>query len=248
MAVNLKEYFRSNPAALYTLYFLIPPAILLGYILLLKLAYPPNVFSTIAGAMTFYFFPPLGKESVIPGAITLLKGSGYTDAFLNIFVVSFSVALIDIVVALFLAWNFDLALKIPILGKWMQKVEEAGKKRMKESKWSGRLLFWGIVAFVMVPFQGSGGVAATILARLAGMEWKKTVLAISIGALGGCFIIGTISYFAADALIAATGGSAFKLVAVLVGIILLILLAFWFVSNRKYITDHIRGVKNDNRK
>lgn len=248
MAVNLKEYLRSNPAVLYTLYFLIPPAILISYILILKLIYPPDVFSTIAGAMTFYFFPPLGKESVIPGAITFLKSSGYTDPFLNIFVVSFSVAMIDISVALFLAWNFDLALKIPMLGKWMKKVEEAGKKRIKKSKWSGRLLFWGIVAFVMIPFQGSGGVAATILGRLAGMEWRRTVLAISIGALGGCFIIGTISYFAADALIAATGGSTFRLVGALVGIILLMLLAFWLISNRKYITEHIRGAENDDRR
>ncbi len=233
---------------MWLIYMTLPPAILLFYILILEIALPQEVFRVILGAMTFYFFPPLGKESVIPGAVTILKSEGYADPMLNMVLVPFSVAIIDIAVALFLAWNFDLALKIPIFGKWMKKVESAGKTRMKESRWQGTLFFWGIVLFVMVPFQGSGGVVATILARLAGMEWKKTVLAISIGAISGCLVIGVISYYAADALIKATGGSAFKLAAALIGIILLILLSFWFISNRKYISDHIRGDKNDNRR
>ena len=246
--MKIPEFLLKYRVLMWLAYLTIPPAILLIYIFILDIALPQDVFRVILGAMTFYFFPPLGKESVIPGAVTILKSEGYTDPALNMLLVPFSVAIIDIVVALFLAWNFDLALKIPIFGKWMKKVESAGKKRMKESKWSGRLLFWGIVLFVMVPFQGSGGVVATILARLAGMNVRKTLLAISIGAIAGCLVIGVLSYYAADALIEATGGSAFKLAAALVGIILLILLSFWFISNRKYITDHIRGVKNDNRR
>ncbi len=248
LANRIGDYFRNRPLFRRAVFFFLPP--LLGglYIFLLWASYSLDVSGTILGAMTAYFFPPLGKESVIPLSVTWLKSHGYPDLFLNMVVVPFSVAFIDIVVALFLAWNFDLALKIPILGKWMKKMEDAGRKRMERSKWSGRLLFWGIVAFVMVPFQGSGGVAATILGRLAGLDWKRTVLAISIGAIAGCFTIGIISYYAADALIEATGGSTFKLAALLIGIILLILLIFWFISNRKYITDHIRGAMHDNRR
>jgi len=248
---QLSEFLKKRPLIRRSLFFFIPPSIAAVYILILWISYPSDVFSTLLGAMTAYFFPPLGKESVIPLSVTWLKSHGYSDVFLNMVVVPFSIAFIDIIVALFLAWNFDLALKIPLLGDWMKKMEEAGKRRIEESRWQGALLFWGIVLFVMVPFQGSGGVAATIIGRMAGMEWKKTVLAISIGAIAGCITIGIISYFAADALMAATGGSLFKMLAMLAGIILIVLLLFWFISNRKYIGEqinHIRGAKNDNRR
>ena len=245
---RLGEYLTERPLIRRGLFFIIPPLLGALYISVLWISYPPEVFRVIFSGMTAYFFPPLGKESVIPLSIIALKSSGYTGVFLNMFVVPFSVAFIDIIVALFLAWNFDLALKIPFLGDWMRKMEEAGKKRMEQSRWKGALLFWGIVLFVMVPFQGSGGVAATIIGRMAGMDWKKTVLAISIGAVAGCEVIGLISYYAADALIAVTGGSFFKVVALLMGTILLILLIYWIITNRRYIGNHLRGAKHDNRR
>jgi hypothetical protein len=248
LSENIAEYLSKRPIIRRILLFMIPPIIAAFYVLILWFSLPFEASKIILGGMTAYFFPPLGKESVIPLSIIALKSLGYDGIFLNVVLVPFSVAFIDIIVALFLAWNFDLALKIPLLGPWMKKMEDAGRKRMKESRWQGALLFWGIVLFVMVPFQGSGGVAATIIGRMAGMNWKKTVLAISIGAVAGCEAIGIISYYAADALIAVTGGSLFKMLALLIGTILLILLIYWFISNRKYVTDHIRGVKNDNRR
>ncbi|MCJ2533678.1 MAG: hypothetical protein LN364_00410, partial [Candidatus Thermoplasmatota archaeon] len=64
-----------------------------------------------------YFFPPLGKESIIPAGI----------AFgVDPIVMALSIAFVDVVVALFLVWNYDLAKKIPIIGKFMIKVEEKG--------------------------------------------------------------------------------------------------------------------------
>ena len=245
---GIADYLSERPIIKRSLLFFVPPIIAATYVFILWISFSYRVFQVLISGMTAYFFPPLGKESVIPLSILALKASGHFDIFLNIIVVPFSIAFIDIIVALFLAWNFDLALKIPLLGKWMMKMEDAGRKRIKESRWQGALLFWGIVLFVMVPFQGSGGVAATIIGRMAGMDWKRTVLAISIGAIAGCEAIGIIAYYAADALLAATKGSLFKGVALLVGTILLILLIYWFISNRRYVTDHIRGVRNDNRR
>lgn len=244
------EYLSRRPMIRRSLLLLSPLALAIAYLSLLWVSNPPDVFRILLGAMTAYFFPPLGKESVIPISVTLLKSHGYGDFFLNAVVVPFSISFIDIIVALFLAWNFDLAMKIPVLGTWMRKMEEAGRKRISESRWQGALIFWGIVLFVIIPFQGSGGVAATIIGRMAGMDWKKTVLAISIGAISGCITIGIISYFAADTLREITGGSLFKMAAILIGIILLIFLIFWFISNRKYIREHIKNMRcrNDDRR
>lgn len=149
--------------------------------------------------MFAYFIPPLGKESIIPIGV---KGGKLPVPFsdnlavipsIDPFVMAFSIAFVDIVVALFLVWNYDLAKKIPLIGKFIEKVEIIGKTSSDKYSWVIPLRFLGIILFVMVPFQGSGGVVGSILGRLIGMKPWNTFIAISIGSIIGCSLI---AYFA----------------------------------------------------
>ena len=134
--------------------------------------------------ITAYFFPPLGKESVIPTGV----------AFgIDPLIMALSIAFVDIIIALFLLWNYDLAKKIPIVGKFMEKIENIGKSSSDKYSWIKPLRFIGIVMFVMVPFQGSGGLVGSILGRLFGMKPLITFFAISIGAITGCVLIAYFS-------------------------------------------------------
>lgn len=134
--------------------------------------------------MTAYFFPPLGKETIIPAGV----------AFdLDPLIMALSIAFIDVIVALFLVWNYDLVKKIPIIGKFIIKIEEKGKNVEQKYGWIKPLRFIGIVLFVMVPFQGSGGLVGSIVGRLIGMKPQNTFFAISIGAVVGCTLIAYFS-------------------------------------------------------
>jgi uncharacterized membrane protein len=144
-----------------------------------------------------YFFPPFGKETVIPLGIGILK-DGLTIPLINLHVnpvsinplsMALAVAFIDIVVALFLVWNYDLAKRIPLIGKFMIKVEDVGKRSSEKYGWIKPLRFIGIVLFVMIPFQGSGGLVGSIVGRLIGMKPWNTFIAISVGAITGCLLI-----------------------------------------------------------
>ncbi len=134
--------------------------------------------------ITAYFFPPLGKESVIPAGIAL----GFHPL-----VIATSIAFVDIVIALFLLWNYDLAKKIPLVGIFMEKVEKIGKSSSDKYGWIKPLRFIGIVLFVIIPFQGSGGLVGSIVGRLIGMKPINTFYAITIGAISGTILI---AYFA----------------------------------------------------
>jgi uncharacterized membrane protein len=131
-----------------------------------------------------YFFPPLGKESIIPAGVAL---------GVNPIVMALSIAFVDVVVALFLVWNYDLAKKIPIIGKFMIKVEEKGITTEEKYGWIKPLRFIGIVIFVIVPFQGSGGLVGSIVGRLFGMKPWNTFFAICFGAIIGTLLIATFS-------------------------------------------------------
>ena len=104
-----------------------------------------------------------------------------------------TIAFVDIIIALFLLWNYDLAKKIPLVGKFMEKVEKIGKSSSDKYGWVKPLRFIGIVLFVMVPFQGSGGLVGSIVGRLIGMKPLNTFFAITVGAITGCLLI---AYFA----------------------------------------------------
>jgi uncharacterized membrane protein len=155
--------------------------------------------------MFAYFFPPLGKESIIPIGVS---GGGLNIPILNQHVVipeidplimALTIAFVDICIALFLVWNYDLAKKIPLIGKFMAKIEKIGKSSSDRYGWIKPLRFIGIILFVMVPFQGSGGVVGSILGRLIGMKPWHIFFAISSGAIVGCLLI---AYFA-DAILSA---------------------------------------------
>ncbi len=134
--------------------------------------------------ITAYFFPPVGKESVIPTGV----------AFgIDPLIMALSIAFVDIIIALFLLWNYDRAKKIPIVGKFMKKIENIGKSSSDKYSWIKPLRFVGVVMFVMVPFQGSGGLVGSILGRLFGMKPLSTFFAISIGAITGCLLIAYFS-------------------------------------------------------
>ena len=175
--------------------------------------------------ITAYFFPPLGKETVIPTGV----GIG-----INPLIMAFSIAFVDIIIALFLVWNYDLAKKIPFVGKFIIKVEKVGQKSSNKYSWIRPLRFIGVVLFVMVPFQGSGGLVGSIVGRLIGMKPWNTFLAISVGSVTGCLLI---AYFA-DAILSVFVQN--FLIGLLIIIILLVIIIMTFIyKNSK---------KNDNSK
>ncbi|HDO19579.1 MAG TPA: hypothetical protein ENG74_02505 [Thermoplasmatales archaeon] len=158
----------------------LPFIIGLGTVYAIGYSLDPDTRVKLWSLIAAYFFPPLGKESVIPAAI----------AFgINPLLIALSIAFVDSVVSLFMVWNYDLVKKIPILGNFVRKVEDLGIKGSKRYAWVRPLKFIGIVLFVMVPFQGSGGVVGSILGRIIGMRAVTTWLAVTTGAVVGCLLI-----------------------------------------------------------
>lgn len=192
-------------------------------ILILYLTLDWKTFKNLGGIMIAYFFPPMGKESLIPTGILALH--------LNPALVALSIAFIDIISGLFLMWNFDLAKKIPIVGKWIINFESTGSQILEREWWIKKLAFFGLILFVMFPFQGSGGVGATILGRIMGFKPLKVWSAVIIGAVSGCLIIAYIVYYMGTALLGVYKINFVKLLGI---IIMFAVIAALYKAYRKY--------------
>jgi len=213
--------------------FFIPFVIGFSYIGLLYLILGNNnLFWIVGGAMFAYLFPPFGKETVIPTTIFTLLGlpSIQLPPALAIFLVSGSVAFVDVVTSYFLLYNFYIAKKIPLLGGWIEKSQAFGAKKMKQNEWIKRLAFYGVAAFVVVPFQGSGGVGASIFGRVLGMNKYYAWISIIVGAFIGSFLIGIVSYYTGGAIIMFFGINVFFL------LILVFLTIAVFISLYNFFT------------
>lgn len=167
--------------------FAFPFAILGAYILIIYIIIPHEIFLTLMGLLAIYFIPPAGKESVIPLGISL--GMPW-------WLIGTSVAMMDIVAATFMVLNFDLALKIPVLGdKWMKSFMEHGEEFFDSHRWIERFSSFGLLIFVVIPLQGTGGITTPIVGRMIGISRKNIMAAVIAGSLIGSYTIALGSEF-----------------------------------------------------
>ena len=192
----------------------------LGTIGLVCYLMKPSLRAEYFSLVSAYFFPPLGKESVIP--LGVLRG-------IHPLVMALSIAFVDFIVALFLVWNYDYAKGIPLIGKFMDKVEKIGKTSSNKYSWVEPLRFIGIVLFVMIPFQGSGGLVGSIVGRLIGMNPWHTVLAITIGAVIGTTIIA----YSADSILSVLNSNIFGGILILIILIISGILIYIYMKTNK---------------
>lgn len=182
-----------HPTLRMTLRFSLP--FILGglYITLLFLSLPVERALLLSGLMGAYIIPPAGKETIIPLGVAL----GFPW-----WLIGTSMALLDVLAGLFMALNFELAYTIPLLGTWITKFMNHGHAFLSRRPWLKKFYFTGIVLFVMFPLQGSGGIGASLVGRLLGMSGRNVLIAITIGAFLGCYLIALGAEFVWDLIIA----------------------------------------------
>jgi uncharacterized membrane protein len=157
--------------------FSLPFILCIIYLLFLKYIYIPDDFNELGMLMGAYFLPPAGKETLFPLGINIYGYSWYLMAI--------SLTVLDILTCMFMVWNFELVCKMPVFGAWTMACMRAGKRFLKRFPWVRRLSIIGLGLFVLLPFQGSGGVASSVLGKMIGLPSWHIFFAVSIGSLIG---------------------------------------------------------------
>lgn len=177
-----KEGWRTllaNPYLAGSIKFILPLAIIPAVFAGLYLTEPYQRFLIISGLIVAYFVPPAGKESIIPLAILMDYPWWLVTAV---------IFLLDVAVSLFVVWNFDLALKIPVVGRLLESGMTIARNYTESQPWLRQFSTVGLTLFVFFPLQGTGAMNGSILGRLLGLDKARVFGCVCIGSLTSCLV------------------------------------------------------------
>lgn len=170
----------ANPYLVGPIKFILPLAVIPAVFAVIYLIEPYQQFLILSGLLAAYFVPPAGKESIIPIAVMM----GYPW-----WLVTLVIFLLDVAVSLFVVWNFDLALKIPLVGRLLEGGMTVGRNYTERQPWLRRFSTVGLVFFVFFPLQGTGAMNGAILGRLLGLDKGRVFGCVCAGSLASSIII-----------------------------------------------------------
>ena len=144
---------------------------------------PNSTASHLLASSGIYFIPsPAGDKTVLISTAPGFHGYGK-------YVMAINLAIMDTILAWFLTFNIDLVKRWRGAGRVIIAIEDKSKGLFEKHKWLKKIAVVFIALFVLIPFQGSGGLSASIIGRLMGLKPWKVLVAVSVGALTGCLAI-----------------------------------------------------------
>jgi len=200
--------------------FLLPFGAALGYMALLYLVLSLKFFELALAAMLGYLFTPLGAEFWVP--VSVITDQSWGGGPVNAFLIVSGVVAMDWAIALFLLWNFDLAERAPLLGKFIDRAEIRCRKFLEAKPWRQRLALLALALYVALPVQMSGGLVGSILGRVMGVPKRRVFLVVAAASAAGAFSVGALAYAVGQPVLDALQGWAASGVAGVLGVVFIV--------------------------
>ncbi|MDE2518309.1 MAG: small multi-drug export protein [Methanocorpusculum sp.] len=138
------------------------------------LTMPLNIFYEFIGFLGLYMMPGFGKESIVPLAMAF--GISWWQITVGIIVG-------DMVLAIIIAYNFDLLLRIPLLGHLLRYFTTKTNEVLRKHLWIKGLSLIGLFLFMYIPFMGSSAINTTIVGRLLSVPPKVLLTIVFVGSI-----------------------------------------------------------------
>ena len=158
-------------------------------------------FIVFAALMIAYIIPPFGKETIIPAA--LIGGPAIVKLISSImdipadsviggyplWTIIVGIVVLDLLVSMFISLNFDLLLKIPLIGPWFRWIMRKADDVLRKKKWVENLSSAGLLIFMYIPLQGSGAMTTSIIARILNYRPLQTIGLVTFGSILSCLTV-----------------------------------------------------------
>lgn len=192
---------KALPEAVYRLcLFVLPAALAFVYVVsLLPIISLDAWLVIVREGMVLYLFAPVGTVVVIP--LMMLRLHSLAAAPHEFALLLLSVVFVDVFVALWVAWNWDLVERVPRLGPLLRRVEAGCQRVIAQKRWRGRVTIAALAGYVALPFPLTGAVFSSVLGRTLGIDRTRVFLAVVVGSAAGTVPMGVAGFFAAEAVL-----------------------------------------------
>lgn len=169
--------------------------VLAAVVFVIFLALPFDEFATAMILLGIYMCPGFGKESIIPamlGGGQVLEALANVGIYINLsipvegfplWVILSGIIAIDMTLAVIISYNFDLLLKVPLLGKILGFFTRKTSALLEKKPWIKGLAGAGLFLFMYMPFMGSSAINTSIVGRIISMHPKLLLPIVFFGAL-----------------------------------------------------------------
>jgi len=141
----------------------------------------------------------------------------------------------DVATAMVMLANMSVFLRMGSLGQRLAACHDAGWRVLQANPWMRRMAWVGVAVFVAAPFQGTGAVIGTILARILGMSWFSTLSATAVGSGAGCLTLALLGQYARERVQAIAEHPVAMVVALAITVVILVVLGRWFIGKSSQI-------------
>jgi len=135
---------------------------------------PSDQFILGISLLALYMAPGAGKESIVP----VMIGFGFSW-----WLVLIGIVIIDMTLAVLISCNFDLLLKIPVVGNLLRFLTEKTNTFLGSHPWIKGLSLAGLFIFMYIPFMGSSAIDTSIIGRLLSIHPKMLLPIILVGSI-----------------------------------------------------------------
>lgn len=170
---NKTELYRPSLATRLIFTFGVLGIFIVWIFILFLFANPERVLIYL-GLFAVYLAPGAGKESIIP----ILVAAGCPLA-----IIISGIVIIDMVLGVVISYNFDLLLKVPLLGRALRFFTTKTATLLKNHPWIAGLASAGLFLFMYIPFMGSSAINTSIVGRILAIHPKILMPVIFMGSL-----------------------------------------------------------------
>lgn len=142
----------------------------------------------------------------------------------------------DIGTAMVMLANMSVFLRMGSLGRRLAACHDAGWRVLRANPWMRRMAWAGVAVFVAAPFQGTGAVIGTILARILGLSWFSTLSATAAGSAAGCLSLALLGQYARQRVQAIAEHPVAMVIGLAITVLILAVLGRWFIGKSSEIT------------
>jgi len=143
----------------------------------------------------------------------------------------------DLGTALVMMANMTLLYRAPFFGARLASCHMAGWQVLRVHRWMRRVAWLGVAVFVAAPFQGTGAVVGTILARILGLSRLSTLSATLAGSTAGCVALALLGQYGRQRVQQIGDHPYVAAVVVLLSIAVIVVMGRWFMGQN--VRDHM---------